>query len=204
VTAALSGLVVGAAIGSIPFAWLLHRWATGRDLRDEGSGNPGATNVKRLDGLEWGASALALDAGKGALAVLVASRLAGDAACVPAALGAVLLHVFTPWLRGRGGKGVATAAGAYAVLAPVATGVAFLVFALVVAVTRFVSLGSVLGAASLPIAVSFFSPGGHAAIAAAAIAGLVAWRHRGNFARMRAGTEPRLGRRAPGRRGASR
>jgi len=204
VTPALSGVLLGAAIGSIPFAWLLHGIATGRDLRGEGSGNPGATNVRRLDGRAWGASALALDAGKGALAVLAAGRLAGEAACVPAALGAVLGHVFTPWLRGRGGKGVATAAGAYAVLAPAATGVAFLVFALVVAVTRLVSLGSVLGAAALPIAVSWLSPGGRATSAAAAIAVLVAWRHRGNFARMRAGTEPRLGRRAPGRRGASR
>ena len=203
-TAALSGLLVGAAIGSIPFAWLLHRIATGRDLRGEGSGNPGATNVERVDGMAWGAAALALDSGKGAVAVLVAARLAGEAACVPAALGAVFGHVFTPWLSGRGGKGVATAAGAYAVLAPAATGAAFFVFALVVAVTRFVSLGSVLGAAALPIAVSLLSPGGRATIAAAAIAGLVAWRHRGNFARMRAGTEPRLGRRAPGRRGASR
>ncbi len=203
-TAALSGLLVGAAIGSIPFAWLLHRVATGRDLRAEGSGNPGATNVRRLDGIVWGASALALDAGKGALAVLVAARLAGESACAPAALGAVFGHVFTPWLRGRGGKGVATAAGAYAVLAPAATGVAFLVFALVVAVTRFVSLGSVLGAAALPITVSLLSSGGRATIGAAAIAGLVAWRHRGNFARMNAGTEPRLGRRARGRRGASR
>jgi len=204
VTATLSGLFVGAAIGSIPFAWLLHRMATGRDLRDEGSGNPGATNVERLDGMAWGASALALDAGKGAAAVLVAVWLAGEAAGVPAAVGAVLGHVFTPWLRGRGGKGVAPAAGAYAVLAPAAMGVALVVFAVVVAVTRFVSLGSVLGAAALPIALAWLSPGGSATVAATAIAGLVAWRHRRNFARMRAGTEPRLCRRAPGRRGAPR
>ena len=203
-TAALSGILVGAAIGSIPFAWLLHRIATGRDLRGEGSGNPGATNVERVDGMAWGAAALALDAGKGSVAVLVAARLAGEAACVPAALGAVFGHVFTPWLSGRGGKGVATAAGAYAVLAPAATGAAFFVFALVVAVTRFVSLGSVLGAAALPIALSLVGPGRRATIAAAAIGLVIAWRHRGNFARMRAGTEPRLRRRAPGRGGASR
>ncbi len=202
-TATLAGLLVGAAIGSIPFSWLLHRLATGRDLRGEGSGNPGATNALRLDGIAWGAAALALDAGKGALAVVVATRLAGEAACVPAALGAVLGHVFTPWLRGRGGKGVATAAGAYAVIAPAATGVAFFVFALVVAITRFVSLGSVLGAAALPIALSLLGPGGRATIAAAATFVLVTWRHRANFARMQAGTEPRLRRRAPGHRGAS-
>jgi len=200
VTAAALGLLVGAAIGSIPFAWWLHLLATGRDLRIEGSGNPGATNLARTAGMVWGATALALDAGKGAAGVLVALRFAGDAAGVPAALGAVLGHVFTPWLLGRGGKGVATAAGAFAVLAPAATGAACVVFALIVAVTRYVSLGSVMGAAALPIAVFIVGPGGGAAIAAAAIAVVIAWRHRGNFARMRAGTEPRL-RGLPVRRG---
>lgn len=203
-TTTLSGLAVGAAVGSIPFAWLLHRIATGRDLRGEGSGNPGATNLKRADGVAWGAAALALDAGKGAVAVLLAGLLAGEVACVPAALGAVLGHVFTPWLRGRGGKGVATAAGAYAVLAPIATAAALAVFALVVTLTRFVSLGSVLGVVALPIAIALLGPGGREAGAATAIGLLIAWRHRGNFARMRAGTEPRLRGRVSGRGGAAR
>jgi glycerol-3-phosphate acyltransferase PlsY len=204
VTVAALGLVIGAAIGSIPFAWFLHLVATGRDLRVEGSGNPGATNLARTVGAAWGATALALDAGKGAAAVLVALRFAGDAAGVPAALGAVLGHVLTPWLSGRGGKGVATAAGAYAVLAPAATGAAIVVFALAVALTRFVSVGSVLGAAALPFAIVIVGPGGRAAFAAAAIAVVIAWRHRGNFERMRAGTEPRLLRRTVGRGGTSR
>lgn len=202
--AVLCGLAIGAAAGSVPFAWLLHRIATGRDLRAEGSGNPGATNLERSDGRAWGAAALALDVGKGAAAVLLAERLAGDVACVPAALGAVLGHVFSPWLMGRGGKGVATAAGAYAVLAPAATAVAVAVFAVVVTATRLVSLGSALGAAALPFAVLLLGNGGGAAGAAAVIGLLIAWRHRGNFARMRAGTEPRVGRRAPDRRGGSR
>ena len=203
-TVAAFGFALGAAIGSIPFAFWLHLVATGRDLRVEGSGNPGATNLARAAGMIWGAAALALDAGKGAAAVLVAARYAGDAASVPAALGAVLGHVFTPWLLGRGGKGVATAAGAYAVIAPAATGAAVLVFALVASVTGLVSLGSVLAAAALPIAVFFVGPGGRTTIAAAAIALVIAWRHRANFARMRAGTEPRLRRRAARRGGASR
>jgi glycerol-3-phosphate acyltransferase PlsY len=197
-------LAIGAAAGSVPFAWLLHRIATGRDLRGEGSGNPGATNLERADGKAWGAAALALDAGKGAAAVLLAEHLAGEVACAPAALGAVLGHVFSPWLMGRGGKGVATAAGAYLVLAPAATASAVAVFAVVVAATRLVSLGSVLGAAALPFGVLLLGPGARAAAAATAIGLLIAWRHRGNFARMRAGSEPRVGRRAPGRRGASR
>jgi len=203
-TAALGGLAVGAAVGSIPFAWLLHRMATGRDLRSEGSGNPGATNLERSDGKAWGAAALSLDAGKGAAAVLLALQLAGADTGAPAALGAVLGHVFSPWLMGRGGKCVATAAGAYAVLAPAATAAAWAVFALAVVMTRFVSLGSVLGAVALPIAVVLLGPNARTAAAAGAIAALIAWRHRGNFARMRAGTEPRLRRRQLGGGGASR
>jgi glycerol-3-phosphate acyltransferase PlsY len=203
-SASIVGVALGAAIGSIPFAWLLHRVATGRDLRDEGSGNPGATNLERTAGPGWGAAALALDAGKGALAVLIASRSAGAAAAVPAALGAVAGHAFSPWLAGRGGKGVATACGAYAVLAPAAVAVAIGVFVATVAATRFVSLGSVLAAAALPFAVWILGPGGRAALAAAAIGLLIAWRHRANFARMRAGNEPRAFRRASGRGDAAR
>lgn len=203
-TTALSGMAIGVLAGSIPFAWLIHRLVTGRDLRGEGSGNPGAANVLRSDGKAWGLAALLLDAGKGAAAVWIAAVAAGEAGRIPAALGAVVGHIVSPWLRGRGGKGVATAAGAYAVLAPAATAAAFAVFALVVAATRFVSLGSVLGAASLSVAVYFVGPGGRAAAAAAVIGLLIAWRHRGNFARMRAGTEPRVGRGVPGRGGGAR
>ena len=194
-SSALTGLAIGIAAGSIPFAWLLYRAATGRDLRNEGSGNPGATNLQRQEGVWWGAAALALDAGKGAAAVVLAAHVAGDVARVPAVWGAVVGHVFSPWLLLRGGKGVATAAGAFAVVAPAATAIAAVAFTVSLAATRFVSAGSVVGAASLPIAVWLLGPGASAAYAAAGIALLVAWRHRANFARMRAGTEPRVGRR---------
>ena len=200
--AALAGLGIGVVAGSLPFAWLLHAVATGRDLRREGSGNPGATNLARSGGFLWGAAALALDAGKGAVAVLVATRLFGAGAGVPAALGSVAGHVFSPWLSGRGGKGVAPAVGAYAAIAPLATALAVGIFALVVGVTRFMSLGSVVAAASLPCLVYVFGPGRTAAAAAAAIALLIAWRHRENFERMRAGREPRVGV-TPAQRGAA-
>ena len=150
----------------------------------------------------WGVAALLLDAGKGAVAVLAATWLVGAGAGVPAALGAVAGHVFSPWLSGRGGKGVATAAGAYAVIAPLATALAIGIFALVVGVTRFVSLGSVAAVVSLPYFVYVFGPGRTAAAAAAAIALLIAWRHRENFERMRAGREPRVGV-TPAQRGAA-
>ena len=187
------GLVCGLLLGSVPFAWLVHRAATGRDLRREGSGNPGAANVERSAGSGWGAVALALEIGKGAAAVLLATRLADAGAGVPAALGAVLGHVVSPWLGGRGGRGVAAAAGAFLVLAPWATLGAAAVFAVVVATTRWVSLGSVAGAAALPAAVLATGAGGRIALAASAVALLIAWRHRTNFERMRAGTEPRVG-----------
>jgi len=193
------GLAIGFAVGSIPFAWLLHRAVTGRDLRSEGSGNPGATNLQRTIGFGWGAAAAALDAGKGAAAVVLASHLASPAAAIPAACGAVAGHVFTPWLSGRGGKGVATLAGAFAVLAPQAAAESVAVFALVLAVTRTVSLASVLAAASLPVTLVLASAGWPRVAAAMAIALLIAWRHRENFARMRAGTEPRAWGSAPPR-----
>ena len=189
----MAGLVCGLLIGGVPFAWLVHRAATGRDLRREGSGNPGATNVERSAGWGWGLLALALEIGKGAGAVMVASRLAGADAAVPAATGAVLGHVVSPWLGGRGGRGVAAAAGAFLVLAPWATLAAAGVFAVVVAATRWVSLGSVAGAAALPLAALAFGAAGRIVLAAAAVALLIAWRHRANFERMRAGTEPRVG-----------
>ena len=192
-SAILPGLAFGLLLGSVPFAWIVHRAATGRDLRREGSGNPGAANVERSAGAGWGLLALALEIGKGAAAVLIARRLAGADAAIPAAAGAVLGHVVSPWLGGRGGRGVAAAAGAFLVLAPWATLAAAAVFAVAVAATRWVSLGSVAGAAILPVAALATGAGGRIAVAAAAVAVLIAWRHRANFERMRAGTEPRVG-----------
>lgn len=196
---ALGGLAVGALAGSVPFSWLVHRLRTGRDLRTEGSGNPGATNLLRAAGIGWGLLGVALDAGKGAAAVALASRLGGDSAAVAAGVGAVFGHVFSPWLAGRGGKGVATAAGAFAVLAPIADAVAVVVFLIVVAATRLVAAGSVAAAATLAIATFLFGPGEIVAVSSVVIAALVAWRHRENFARMRAGVEPRLGSRGDSR-----
>ena len=192
---ALAGLLCGAIAGSIPFAWLVHRFATGRDLRKEGSGNPGASNVDRTAGRGWGVLALALEIGKGAAGVAIATRLRGDGAAVPAAIGAVVGHVYSPWLRGRGGRGVAAAAGAFGALTPWGALGAAAVFVVVVAWTRWISLGSVAAAAALPVAALVAGAGGRVAIAAASIAALIAWRHRENFERMRAGTEPRIGNR---------
>lgn len=194
--AAAAGFGLGIAFGSVPFAWIVHRMRTGGDLRGEGSGNPGSTNVYRTSGPLWGALALALDAGKGALAVWIAGRAAGDAGSLGAAVGAVAGHVLSPWLSFRGGKGVATAAGAFAMVAPLATLVATGAFAVAVLVSGWVSLGSVIGAAVLPVAILALGPGRRGAAAAAVVSAIIAWRHRENFARMREGTEPRARRAA--------
>jgi glycerol-3-phosphate acyltransferase PlsY len=185
------GIVIGAALGSVPFAWIVHRLVTGRDLRREGSGNPGAANVQRSAGTLWGLVALALDAGKGTAAVAAASLLAGPTASIAAASSAVLAHMFSPWLAGRGGKGVATTAGAYAVLAPLAVTGALVAFIVVAAATRLVALASVIGAFVLPLAAWAGGAPSAVVLTAAAIALVIAWRHRENFARMRRGEEPR-------------
>jgi acyl phosphate:glycerol-3-phosphate acyltransferase len=181
-------------IGSIPWAWLVARAAGTRDLRRAGSGNVGATNVFRTSGPMAGAVALVLDVAKGAAAVALARWAAvGEDAAAAAGLLAVTGHIFPVWLRGRGGKGVATAAGVFALIAPGALVVAVAAFAMIVAVTRYVSLGSMLGALGL-VAATIYSGSPHATrVVAVAVAGLIVMRHAGNVARLRAGTEPRLG-----------
>jgi glycerol-3-phosphate acyltransferase PlsY len=197
----LLGALCGAALGSVPFAWLVHRAVTGRDLRREGSGNPGAANVQRSTGTVWGIVAVALDAGKAALAVELARRIGGMPAAIAAAAAAVVFHVASPWLAGRGGKGVAPAAGAFAMLAPIPTAAAVAAFGTVLTMTRFVSLASVGAAVILPIALAVAGAGAAMTVTALGVALLIAWRHRENFARMRRGTEPRARWSARGRGG---
>ncbi len=189
-------------LGSIPWSYLVVRWLRGADVRAAGSGNAGATNVLRLAGKGPGALALLLDFGKGAAAV-VASRALGAsiALAAGAAIAVTLGHVFPIFLGLRGGKGVATGAGAMVVLAPLAVLIAAVVFIAVVWVRRYVSLGSLAAAATLPIAVVSLQTWGQLphdgpprAMAAAAIATLVVACHRGNLRRLWRGTERRLGR----------
>jgi glycerol-3-phosphate acyltransferase PlsY len=184
-------------LGSVPFG-LLIAGLRGRDPRRHGSGNIGATNVARVSGWGAGIATLALDVGKGAAAVAAAAWLCSDPrAPAAAALGAVLGHVFPLFLRLRGGKGVATAAGAFTVLSPPAMAGAGLLFAALVAISRRVSAGSVAAALSLPFLSAWLAPGDGRVPAAAAAALLIVVRHRDNLRRLAAGTEPRLGERPP-------
>jgi len=195
-------LVAGAyLLGSISFSYLLVRVLRGTDVRRVGSGNAGATNVLRAAGKGAGAAALLLDIGKGVAAVVVPRSLEAPAAAVAAAAVAVVLgHIFPVFLGFRGGKGVATAFGALGALAPVAMGLGLLVFLLVVAWKRYVSLGSIVTAALFPLLAYLghrlgWSEYGGAwlLLASAAIALLVIFKHSSNLYRLRRGLEPRLG-----------
>jgi acyl phosphate:glycerol-3-phosphate acyltransferase len=187
-------IIVAYAIGSIPFALILaRRWGT-RDLRRIGSGNLGAANVWRVTGATAGVLVALLDIAKGAAGVVVAEQLNGWAGA-PAAAGvaAVVGHIYPVWLGFRGGKGVATSCGVFAVLTPLAILPALAIFFVSVWITKYVSVGSVLASLALPpVAYATGSPA--AAIAAAAgVAVLIIFRHRSNLKRVRAGTEPRVG-----------
>lgn len=188
-------ITFGYVVGSIPFAFLLSR-RRGIDLRCVGSGNVGASNVLRTSGVSAAIIAMCLDAMKGSLAVLVAQRLApGSAATVAAGFASVVGHVHPVWLGFRGGKGVATAAGVFTVLAPAALAMASGVFILAVWITRYISVGSLAGAATLAVAAALSDVPAMVAVGASTTALLIAHRHRGNVARLFAGTERRVGQR---------
>jgi len=189
-------LSLGYLVGSIPFAWLVNRLATGIDLRGAGSGNLGAANVLRTGGVAAAVCVLLLDMAKGAASVLWAARFTtGESGPALAGLAAVVGHVYPVWLRCRGGKGVATAAGVFSVLTPFAVAPAAVVFVLTVWTTRYVSLGSILATLALgPIA---WTTGASSAATAtaAAVAALIVFRHRSNIGRLRDGSERRVGQR---------
>ena len=178
--------------GSVPFAFLLARRA-GIDVRVAGSGNVGAANVLRTTGAWRGVVVMGLDMAKGAIAVAMASLThAGVALTALAAAAAVVGHIYPIWLRFRGGKGVAVAAGVFAVLTPVATAMAGAVFLIIVWATRYVSLGSIAATLALPPAAWATGEPATVVTAAAGTGLLILFRHRGNIARLRAGTERRL------------
>jgi len=191
--------VVAYLLGSIPWGLILARLFTGVNLRSQGSGNIGATNVRRLAGNRLGILTLALDGAKGALPVFLALGLApidttaGQVFAGLVAICAVIGHLAPVYLKfSGGGKGVATAAGCFAVLTPAALLAALLVFVLFVCMTSRASAGSLAAAATLPLWVSALAQStaltGWAILAAA----LIVVRHRDNIVRLVRGTEPRI------------
>ena len=204
----LSIVVAAYLLGSIPTGYLLMRIFRKQDIRSIGSGNIGATNVLRSGAKGLGAATFALDVLKGALAVLVGTKLATFGfppipphnAAALAALCAVLGHMFPVWLGLRGGKGVATAFGVFLVLVPFAALGSIAVFILVFALSRFVSLASIIGAALFPLFAWLAAPWTHNYLILAIIcivAGLILIKHRPNIQRLIAGTEYRFGNKKP-------
>jgi len=188
-------VAVGYLLGSIPFGIILTRLFGAGDLRQIGSGNIGATNVLRTGRKELAAATLILDGAKGAAAVLLARHfmpeLGQDGAMIAGAA-AMVGHCYPVWLKFRGGKGVATLLGlSFALAWPIG-----LVFAAAwlgtVLLARISSLGGMVGAVSAPVAALGFGYPVYA-IGLAGLAAIVLWRHRENIARLRAGTEPRIG-----------
>ncbi|MFQ5525374.1 MAG: glycerol-3-phosphate 1-O-acyltransferase PlsY [Thermoanaerobaculia bacterium] len=188
-------------LGSIPFSFLVARATTGRDLREVGSGNPGATNALRTAGAAAGLIGLFLDTAKGFVPTWLARGVElPDAMIAAVALACVVGHVTSPFLGFRGGKGVATGFGALVALNPLGGLLALGLFVASVAISRIVSLGSILAVTVLPLI--WFVPdrlgappaGGKAGwLAAVAICALVLARHVPNLRRLLSGTEKRLG-----------
>ena len=198
-------VVVAYLIGSIPFGYLIVRQKVGADIRESGSGGTGATNVSRRAGKGAGIFTLLLDALKGVLAIIVAQIIIGESGSsidwltAAAAIAVIVGHIFPVWLRFRGGKGVATGAGVFLMLAPIALFCAAIILVVVVSITKYVSLGSMVAAAIIPLFVwmdmVFIKPITDLwPLLTAAVAGamLIIFAHRGNIRRLAEGTEPKF------------
>ena len=197
-------VIVAYLLGSIPFGYLIVRSKEGADIRETGSGGTGATNVSRRAGKAAGVVTLLLDALKGGVAVLLARFVVGPSLNAEwivsaAAIAVIVGHIFPVWLGFRGGKGVATGVGVFLVLAPIALLCAGVLFVAIVWFTRYVSLGSIIAAATIPLFVwlqsVFVEPVADLRpLLTAAIVGalLIIFAHRGNIGRLAGGTESQI------------
>jgi len=192
-------VLASSLLGSIPFGLILAKLFAGKDVREAGSGNIGATNVARVVGPAAGILTLILDTLKGYAAVWLAGRFTDHSAkwMVVAAMAVLAGHCFPVWLKFKGGKGVATALGVFLALCPTAALSALLLFILVVVYSRYVSLGSVSAAAAMPLLIYFlwapkYAPPLIVDLGTLAIAALVIFKHDGNLQRLIEGVEPRV------------
>ena len=194
-------LLIAYLLGSIPFGYLIVKWKAGADVRRSGSGATGATNVTRTAGRAAGIATLILDAAKGFVAVLIARWLIGEEgtnwAIAGAAVLAVVGHIFPVWLKFKAGKGVATGLGVFLALAPLAVVTSAAVFIVVVALTRYISLGSILAAGSAPLWAWLWqrdNPDLRQILVALAVSSMIIIaKHHENFQRLVAGTEHKFG-----------
>ncbi len=179
-------------IGSIPFSYVFTRLLTKQDIRKKGSGNVGATNVLRTSGVKVGIIALAGDLLKGVVAASLGSYAGGEMLAALCAFTAVAGHCYPVFLKFKGGKGVATAAGAILVLMPGVLVILALSLVCITWATRYVSLGSVTAACMFPLLVILFDKSWAYIIMSLCIAALVIYRHRANIERLRHGNEPKI------------
>jgi acyl phosphate:glycerol-3-phosphate acyltransferase len=188
-------LAVSYLLGSVSFSILVVRIIAHKDIREEGSGNAGATNVLRNYGPLAGIAVAILDIGKGAAAVFLMRTVTANPVFLAGAAFAVILgHVFPAYFRFRGGKGVATTVGAFLALAWAPALVAAGIFVLVIAFTRYVSLGSILSMVALPpVSILLFRVPDAIVLAECAVAFLVVFKHLENLKRLASGTERKLG-----------
>jgi len=191
----LLAFLLGYTLGAIPFGWLLTRSAGKGDIRDIGSGGIGATNVLRTGSKKLAAATLLLDAAKGALAVWLAAQLWPDGARFAAA-GALIGHLYPVWLKFRGGKGVATLVGLLTVLLWPAAIVFAVVWLGCFLLLRISSVAGMSAAASAPVTAAILGRSELVPMLTG-FALLIIWKHKDNLARLRAGTEPRVGRASP-------
>jgi glycerol-3-phosphate acyltransferase PlsY len=202
----LAVVLVGSyLLGSIPFGYLAGR-LVGIDIRQAGSGNVGATNVVRVLGKRYGYPVFALDFLKGFGAVKISMLMAPgrppewnspEIVGILAAMSGILGHLYPPWLKFKGGKGVATSGGALLALTPVATLIGVAIWIMVFWLTRYVSLASITAAVVLPIVILVVNShdqnnGKPLVYSSACVAAVILWRHRSNLSRLMRGTEPRF------------
>ena len=198
-------IIVSYLLGSIPFGYIAGRIA-GIDIRTAGSGNVGATNVVRILGKRYGYPVFALDVLKGFGAVKISMLIAPgrppewnspEIFGILAAMSSVLGHLYPPWLKFEGGKGVATSAGALLALTPLATLIGVSIWIIVFWLTRYVSLASIVAAVVLPIVILMVkshdqNSGKPLVYSSVCVAAVIIWRHRSNLSRLMRGTEPRF------------
>jgi glycerol-3-phosphate acyltransferase PlsY len=188
-------IVAAYLLGATPTSYLAGKLGRGIDLREHGSRNLGATNVYRILGWRYAIPVGLIDVAKGAIPVVLFGARAGGPAWLPVALGgaAVVGHMFSPYVRFKGGKGVATAAGMFVALAPLACVIAIPVWALCLRITGYVSLSSIVAVLTFPVWVRLTVPAGRAPFwASVGLAALIVFAHRANIRRLIAGTEHRF------------
>jgi len=188
----LAAVILAYFLGAIPFGYLLVKWKSGKDVRSSGSGNIGATNVLRTTGRAAGVATLLLDIGKGYLAVWLAGRWSGGSPFWMSLAAVVVMagHAYPVFLGFRGGKAVASFVGAFLCLTPLPLAAVLVVFVVVVAWTRHISMGSIVSAATFPLAVWLILQPPLPVIAAAILAGIfIIYKHKENIRRLRENRE---------------